>query len=172
MDDKVSIKVWLIGLVVFLAVIAVTNMVEQGDVTLGIIDHQAAGSAARVDEIQTQWRDNGVRSLAIIAVIADLAWIWIYALGSFLAGRGFANQRQGALRAIGLVVCASAIVFGVTDYTETTLQFIQLLGDKGDDTMAGIAATVQPVKIAAFIVSFIGIVVALVLDRFRSSASG
>jgi len=171
MDSKISIKMWLTGLVVFLAVIAVTNMVEQGDVTLGIIDHQAAGTAQRVDEIQTQWRENGVRNLAIIAVIADLAWIWIYALGSFLAGRGFATRRQGALRAMGLLICASAIVFGITDYTETTLQFIQLFNDKGNDAMAGIAATVQPIKVAAFIVSFAGIIIALVVDRFGSKAS-
>jgi len=142
--------------------------IEQGEVTYGIIDHQAAGTAAKVDEIQSQWREGGVRTLAIIAVIADLAWIWLYALGSYLAGREFSRLRSGLVRLIGLVVCVSAGVFGITDYTETIAQFIQLLGDAGDDQLAGLAATMQPIKIAAFLVAFFGIVAALIIDRVRA----
>lgn len=171
MDEKINIRVWLISLAVFAMVISVSSSITQGDVTFGIIDHQAAGTAARVDEIQTQWREGGVRILAIVAMVGDLAWIWIYALGSYLVGRQFATLRQGVVRAIGMVICGAAAVFGITDYTETILQFIQLLGDKGNDTMAGIAATVQPIKVVAFIVSFVGILGALVMDRFRTNAS-
>ncbi|MEM1053418.1 MAG: hypothetical protein AAGI28_15120 [Pseudomonadota bacterium] len=167
MDDKVSVRFWLVGVLVFLAVTTITSTVTQGDVTLGIVDHQAAGTAARVDEIQAQWRDGGVRNLAIAAFVADLAWIWIYALGGYLAGKGFATKRTGLLRGTGLVICVAAIVFGITDYIETILQFIQMLRDAGSDWMAGVAAFMQPIKIVAFIVVFLGVILSLIIDRFR-----
>lgn len=165
MNETISIRMWLISLAVFALVMAASASITQGDVTFGIIDHQAAGTASRVDEIQTQWREGGVLSLAIIAMMADLAWIWIYALGSYLAGREFATKRRGVLRFLGLFICAAAIVFGITDYTETISQFIQLLQGQGSDTLAGIAAFMQPIKIAAFMAAFIGVIVAIVADR-------
>ena len=168
MDEKVSVKVWLISLAMFVVVMVLSSMVTQGDVTYGIIDHQAAATAEKVDEIQTQWREGGVRNAAIIAVIGDLAWIWIYALGAYLVGNGFATKRRGILRIIGWAVAVSAVVFGVADYAETISQFIQLLQDTGSDTLAGFAALMQPVKIGAFIWTFFGIVLALVVDRFAS----
>lgn len=169
MSEKINVRFWLIGLGVFLLVMAASASVTQGDVTFGIVDHQAAATAQKVDEIQTQWREGGVRNLAIIAVLCDLGWIWIYALGSFLAGREFATKRQGVLRAIGFMVSAAAILFAVTDYTETISQFIQLLDDKGSDNLAAIAATLQPIKIVAFLATFFLLILALLVDRFTRS---
>jgi hypothetical protein len=166
MNEKISVKTWLISLAVFAVVIFLSSRVNQGDVTFDIFAHQAAGTAERVDEIQTQWREGGVRTNAIVAVIGDLAWIWVYALGSFLAGREFVLKRRGIVRTMGLTICAAAVVFGVTDYTETISQFIQLVQDTGDDTLAGIAAFMQPIKITAFMVAFFGVIIALVVDRF------
>jgi hypothetical protein len=171
MNEKVSVKVWLISLAVFVGVMILSSMITQGDVTYTIVDHQAAATAEKVDEIQTQWRDGGVRNAAIIAMIGDLAWIWIYALGSYLAGREFASKREGALRITGWIIAVSGVVFGITDYTETAAQFIQLLQDSGNDTLAGIAAFMQPIKVTAFLVSFFGIILALVVDRFASRAT-
>jgi len=171
LNDTISIRFWLISLLVFVLVVILTSMVTQGDETFGIIDHQAAGTASRVDEIQAQWREGGVRGLAIIAVIADLAWIWMYALSSFAVGRGFATERQGILRSLGLFTCGVSVVFGITDYTETMLQFIQLLRDSGSDQMAGIAAAMQPIKIAAFFIALIGIIFSLFLDRLMATRS-
>lgn len=171
MKEKVSVKVWLISLAVFVIVMILSSMITQGDVTFTIVDHQAAATAEKVDEIQTQWREGGVRTAAIIAVIGDLAWIWIYALGAYLVGKGFAIKRQGMLRIMGWVIGVSGVVFGITDYTETISQFIQLLQDSGDDTLAGIAAFMQPIKVTAFLVAFFGIIVALVVDRFIGRAA-
>ena len=166
MREKVSIRLWLFSLVVFAGVMILSSMITQGEVTYTIVDHQAAATAGRVDEIQTQWREAGVRNTAIAAVIGDLAWIWIYALGAYLAGKGFATKRQGMLRILGWIVAVSGIVFGITDYTETISQFIQLLQDTGSDTLAGIAAFMQPIKVTAFLVAFSGIIIALLVDRF------
>ena len=171
MDEKISIKLWLISLVVFVGVVVASSAVEQGGGFPSILDHQAAGTGERVNEIQTRWREGGVRNIAIFAVVADLAWIWIYALGSFLVGKGFASKREGALRLIGLVIVASAIVFVLADYIETTLQFVQLLRDAGDDTLASVAASAQPIKIVAFIAAFIGVILVVAIDRLKRASS-
>ncbi|WP_298333894.1 hypothetical protein [uncultured Erythrobacter sp.] len=174
MHEKISIRTWLISLAVFVFVIFLSSRITQGDVTFDILAHQAAGTADRVNEIQTQWREAGVQNSAIVAMIGDLAWIWIYAFGSFLAGREFATKREGVLRVIGLFICVAGVVFGITDYTETISQFIQLLQDTGSDTLAGIAAFMQPIKVTAFLVAFFGVIIAVVMDRFvgRSTPSG
>lgn len=175
LDDDLNIviskRLWLISLVVFALVVIISMTVNQGGVTLGIPEHQAAPSAERVDEIQTQWRDGGVRNLAIFAMVCDLAWIWIYALGGFQIGKGFATYRRGILRLLGLGICAAALVFAVTDYTETTLQLIQLLQDAGNDQMAGIASTMRPVKVVAFLAVFAGVILAWLIDRFANRPS-
>ena len=53
----------------------------------------------------------------------------------------------------------------LTDYTETVLQIIQLVADKGSDSLAASAATVRPFKVIAWIVTFVGVPVALVMRR-------
>ena len=74
-----ELRWWLWGLFAFVVVIGLGAAVTAPDpVTFGITDHQAAGTAARVDAIQTQWRDGGVRPLAILAMIGDLVVIAIY----------------------------------------------------------------------------------------------
>lgn len=170
--SRVNVTIWLTGLVAFAIVIGIgSTITAPDDVTWGIVDHQAAATAIRVDEIQAQWRNGGVRTNAIVAMIGDLIFIGIYGLGSYLAGRGYAQARTGVLRLIGMLVSAAAIVFLITDYLETSLQLVQLVQDQGSDLMAGTAATAQPIKIAAWIVTFVGVVAALIIDRFSSSAA-
>jgi hypothetical protein len=159
---------WMWGLVAFAVVVALSLAVTApADVTLGITDHQAAATAARVDEIQAQWHAGGVRPLAIFAMIGDLAFIAIYGWGSWIAGRSFMPM-DGIVRIIGAVVAASALVFVLTDYTETLLQLVQVLRDQGSDRLAGIAATVRPFKVAAWIVTFVGVIAAWLIRRFAA----
>lgn len=175
MQEKVSVRFWLIGVGVFLVVIAVSSLIEQSGATFGIVDHQSAGSAERVNEIQAQWHEQGVHGHAIAAMAFDLGWIWIYALGSFVAGRGFATKHQGILGTIGLLICGAAVVFAITDYAETISQFIQLLRESGSDTLAGVAAVMQPIKMLAFVVTFLGVVFAAAFERYgphKASAKG
>lgn len=163
---KPNLRWWLLGLLAFAIVIMLSMAVMRPEsVTLGIAEHQAAGSAARVDEIQDQWRAGGVRTLAIVAMIGDLIFIGIYGWGSWLAGRSFMAMR-GSARMLGILIAISAIIFLVTDYTETLLQLVQLLGEQGSDWMAAVAATVRPVKVAAWIATFGGVLMALAIRRF------
>ncbi|KNH01148.1 hypothetical protein J121_2164 [Qipengyuania citrea LAMA 915] len=139
-------------------------MTAPDDVTLGIAEHQAAGTAARVDAIQAQWHAGGVRPLAVFAMFGDLVFIGIYGAGSWIAGRSFMRM-GGTVRTIGAVVAAAALVFVLTDYTETLLQLAQLLRDAGSDRLAGIAAAMRPIKIAAWAATFVGVVAAWLILR-------
>ncbi len=166
MDEKQAWRVWITGLVLFAITVALSVTVTRNGVTLGITEHQQAGTAVRADEIQAAWNTAGVRGNAMAAMLADLVFIGVFAWGSYLLGRVFSGAANGLIRVIGLVVVTSAIVFGLTDYIETILQFTQLLLDKGSDWMAGTAATVRPVKILTFCIAFFGIMLALVVRRF------
>lgn len=163
-DDKPRLKLWLIGLAMFAGLILLSFV--RGDASqYTILDHQAAGTAAMVDTIQSDWRANGLRTLAIFSMIGDLIFIGVYGWGSYLAGRSFQHIGSGFVRLTGLVVAVAAIIFLVTDYVETVLQLIQLLREQGSDWMAGTAATVRPIKVAAWIVTFLGVILALVVRR-------
>ena len=163
-----ELRWWLWGLFAFVVVIGLGAAVTAPDpVTFGITDHQAAGTAARVDAIQTQWREGGVRPLAILAMIGDLVFIAIYGWGSWRAGRSF-MPAGGRVRVIGAFIAAAALVFVLTDYTETLLQLAQLLRDAGSDQLAGIAATARPVKVAAWVVTFLGVIAAWLIRRFAA----
>jgi hypothetical protein len=170
-EPKPNLRWWLWGLLAFVIVIALSMAVTHPEsVTLGIAEHQAAGSAARVDEIQDQWREGSVRTLAIVAMLGDLVFIGIYGWGSWLAGRSFMAMR-GSARMLGILIAISAIIFLVTDYTETILQVVQLLSQQGSDWMAAVAATVRPVKILAWIATFGGVLMALAIRRFGAPAA-
>ena len=164
-SEATAWRFWLAGLVLFAIAIALGMAVTQGDVTLGIIEHQSAGTAERVDEIQAQWRAGGVRGIAIAAMAADLVFIGVFAWGSYLLGRNFVATRASVIRELGLAIMAAAVVFCFTDYTETVLQFIQLLRDEGSEWMAGTAATVRPIKVFAWCVAFLGVLAVLVVRR-------
>ncbi|MBX7499952.1 hypothetical protein K3181_00670 [Qipengyuania sp. YG27] len=163
---KPDLRWWLWGLAAFGIVIALSvSITVFGDgVTWGIGEHQAAGSAARVDEIQTQWRAGGVRNLAIVAMLGDLVFIGIYGWGSWRAGRSFMAM-PGALGLLGVLIAASAVVFVLCDYTETLLQLVQLLRERGSDAMAATAAAVRPIKSVAWLASFFGVLAALAIGR-------
>lgn len=157
---------WLGGLVLFAFVLWLHAPLAIEAVPGGIGDHQAAGTAEEVDRIQREWRLAGMNNRAGIAMISDLVFIGVYAIGSFLGGRMLRASGGGVLRLIGDAVIAGAIVFGVTDYIETICQFVQLMQGRGSDALASTAATVQPVKIIAWIVTFVGILVGLAVRRF------
>ena len=77
----------------------------------------------------------------------------------------------GFLRVVGVVVAVAAVVFLITDYVETILQVIQLLQERGVDWMAGTAATMQPFKIAAWVVTFLGVIAGLLLSLLAKRTS-
>lgn len=132
----------------------------------GILDHQAAGSAAEVDRIQQAWRAAGLSEQARMAMICDLVFIGTYAFGSLLGGFWLRSDGRPVLRLFGDVVIATAIVFCLCDYTETICEFVQLVQDRGSDALAAAAATARPVKVVAWLASFFGVIAGLAVRRF------
>lgn len=159
---------WIGGLVLFAGVIALGLPLGITAVPGGILDHQAAGTAAEIDRIQHAWADAGLLDRARIAMLGDLVFIGVYGLGSLLGGLWMRRDRNARVRGIGVAVAIAALVFLVTDYVETVCQLIQLVRFEGDDALAGVAASVRPVKIAAWLVTFFGTLAGLY--RRRKSA--
>lgn len=164
-------RFWLGGLLLLAGMIAMNPLFVNEVSPWGIRDHQAAATAARVDAIQAAWRGMGVMDLARLGIAIDLVYIAVYSFGAWCGGRLFAASSRPSLRRLGWVVAACAIVVGVADYVETICQFIQAMTFKGDDILAGIAATAQPIKSVAFLTTFFGLLMALFIRKMARRAA-
>ncbi|MXP46394.1 hypothetical protein GRI43_03170 [Altererythrobacter luteolus] len=165
------LTLWGLGLVLFGVTIILGLPLAVSAVPGGILDHQAAGTAAEVDRIQHEWRLAALWNRAALAMMSDLVFIGIYGIGSVLGGLYFFRSGRGAVRLIGGAVLLAGGIFLATDYIETISQFSQLMRFEGDDAKAALAATVRPVKVAAWIATFAGILAALAIRRFQRRAS-
>ncbi len=164
-------RFWLGGLLILAAMVAMNSWFVTDASPWGIRDHQSAGTAARVDAIQTAWQARDVLGLARLGIAIDLVYIAVYSFGAYCGGRLFAASDKPSLRRLGWIIVAAALIVGVADYTETICQFIQVMNFKGSDVLAGIAATAQPIKSTAFLTSFLGVLAALFVRRMtRRSA--
>ncbi len=164
-------RFWLGGLLILAAMVAMNSWFVTDASPWGIRDHQSAGTAARVDAIQTAWQARDVLGLARLGIAIDLVYIAVYSFGAYCGGRLFAASDKPSLRRLAWIIVAAAVIVGVADYTETICQFIQVMNFKGSDVLAGIAATAQPIKSTAFLTSFLGVLAALFVRRMtRRSA--
>ena len=158
-------RFWLGGLLILAVMIAMNPLFVNDVSPWGIRDHQSAASAARVDAIQAAWQAAGVMDLARWAMALDLIYIATYSFGAFCGGRMFRAAQKPALRRLGGLIMAAAIVVFVADNIETVCQFIQAMRFAGSDSLARIAATAQPIKSTALLVSLLAIIAALVIRR-------
>ena len=135
---------------------------------MGILDHQSAATAARVDAIQGAWAAAGSLGFAQLSMALDLAFIGLVTAGG-LIGSAMIARRAGAavLRVFALAVAAAWVVFGVTDYAETIAQVVQV-HSAGSDTLAGLAASMGPAKSISFVLGTPGLLGALIWFRFAS----
>ncbi|TMM50111.1 hypothetical protein [Qipengyuania marisflavi] len=155
-------------MVLFAIVVMLSLPLVQTAVPGGVLDHQAAGSAAEVDRIQQVWRAAGLEGQARIAVLGDLLFIGVYGLGSLLGGLWLRRTGQGAVRVLGMIAALTAIIFTATDYVETIAQAIQLFRFQGSDALALLAAVMRPVKTIAFLIAGAALISALLLRRIRA----
>lgn len=164
-------RFWLAGLMLFAIMIALNPSITNSVAPMGISDHQSAGTAARIDAIQSAWQADGVLWLARLSMAIDLLFIGIYSWGAWLGGKLMCAEKAPGLARLGLAIMVAAALFCLTDYAETVSQFIQVMQFKGSDTLAALAASVRPVKTVAFLVTFVGLLAALLLRRMaRRSA--
>ncbi len=164
-------RYWLFGLLLFAAMIAINPAISNGFAPAGISDHQAAGTAAKIDAIQRQWRADGVLLIARFSMALDLLFIAVYSWGAWHGGKLMRDEAAPSVRRIGMLVMVAAVLFCLTDYAETISQFIQVMQFRGSNTLAGIAATVRPVKSLAWLVTFVGLLAALLLRRMARGAA-
>jgi hypothetical protein len=156
---------WLGGLLLLAIMIAMNTWFVSDVSPWGIRDHQAAGSAARIDAIQGAWAAAGVMNWARFSIALDLVYIGVYSFGAYCGGRLFAQSGSAALRRIGWVITLCAFIVCLADYTETICQFIQAVRFKGSDVLAKIAAIAQPIKSVTFLTTFVGLLAALFFRR-------
>jgi hypothetical protein len=164
-------RYWLGGLLILAIMVAMNPWFCNEVSPWGIRDHQSAATAIRVNAIQAAWQAAGVMNLARLGIAIDLIYIGIYSFGAYCGGRLFARSERPFLRRLGWVVVVAAIIVGVADYVETLCQFVQAMSFKGNDLLAGIAATAQPIKSAAFLTTFIGLLAALLFRRMARAAA-
>jgi hypothetical protein len=158
-------RYWLGGLLLLAIMIAMNPWFSNDVSPWGIRDHQSAATAMRVDAIQSAWQAAGVMNLARFGMAIDLVYIVVYSFGAWCGGKLFAASARPMLRRLGWVIAMAAIILGIADYVETICQFVQAMTFKGSDALAGIAATAQPIKSIAFLTTFVGLLVALLLRR-------
>ncbi|MDM8011249.1 MAG: hypothetical protein QUV08_09815 [Parasphingorhabdus sp.] len=154
---------WGGGLAVFAYLVLSAGALETAVSPNGILDHQSAATAARVNAIQQSWARAGLLDLARWSMIIDLVFITLYMSGGIIGGRLIWQRAQSpALKKIGLLCVLVYFLFGLTDYLETVSQLVQLVRGQGSDLPAGTAALVRPVKIIAWIAGTVAMIVALI----------
>lgn len=154
---------WLCGLALFLFNVGTSGPLMTDVAPTGILDHQSAGTAERVDAIQQSWAAAGQMNYAKWSMITDLVFIGLYSIGGILGGRLIWQEaRSPSLKKLGLFMVLIYFLFGLFDYIETISQITQLLQNEGNDMLASIAAIARPPKILTWIIGTVGIVVALI----------
>lgn len=156
---------WLLGILLLAAQIVMNVWLVTDASPLGMSDHQAAGSAARVNIIHAGWAASGVMDLAIYSMELDLIFIGVYAWGALAGGRMFALATSPMQKRLGKAILFAAVGFAMADYAETISQLIQAAITGGDDMFADIAATARPIKMVLFLVTFLGVLVALAIRK-------
>ena len=153
---------WGGGLALFLYFVASAGALETAVAPGGILDHQSAGTAERVNAIQQSWAELGLTGRAKWSMIGDLVFIGLYTSGGIMGGRLIWQEaRSPSLKKLGLFMVLTYFLFGLLDYAETLSQITQLLQDRGSNLLAGIAAFAQPLKVGAWIIATVGMILAL-----------
>ena len=154
---------WGSGMAIFLTLVATGSALQTDVAPGGILDHQSAATADRVNAIQASWAEAGVLKEARLGMIGDLVFILLYSIGGIIGGRLLWQKANSpSLKKLGLFIIVAYFTFFVTDYGETVSQFIQLMQQQGSDTLAGIAAFFQPIKIASWIAGTLMILIGLI----------
>ncbi|WP_339690608.1 hypothetical protein [uncultured Parasphingorhabdus sp.] len=154
---------WGGGLAIFAYLIMSNGALETIVAPNGILDHQSAATAERVNAIQQSWAESGALELARWGMIGDLVFITLYMSGGIIGGRLIWQRASSpTLKKVGLLCVLSYFVFGLTDYVETVSQLIQLVNERGSDILAGTAALAKPVKVIAWIVGTVAMIGALI----------
>ena len=157
---------WIGGLIVFAIALWLHAPLAIDAVPGGIAAHQSATSGDEVNAIQTAWANAGLLPTARLAMSSDLVFITIYSFGALLGGLYFRKAGARVLSLGGALIVVAAILFAMCDYGETISELVQLLRMRGSDELAWLASTLRPIKMAAWLATFFGLLGLLVIRRF------
>ena len=154
---------WGGGLALFAYLVISGGALETAVAPNGILDHQSAATAARVNAIQQSWVSAGVLDLARWGMIADLVFVTLYMSGGIIGGRLiWQRAKSPTLKKLGLLCVLVYFIFGMSDYLETVCQLVQLVREQGNDILAATAALARPVKVVAWIGGTAAMIIALI----------
>lgn len=99
---------WLTGIVIIVALVSQNDRLVTDIAPQGMLDHQVAATAQRVEDIHASWRAAGAMDFFRIAILFDLLFIVLYSTGGVMGGRLIRQAaRSGLLRALaGLAILA------------------------------------------------------------------
>ena len=160
---------WLTGLALFFFIVATNLYLITPTAPAGIIDHQSAATAARVNAIHASWKDAGVNGFATTSMLIDLLFITLYALGGLVGALQIRRSTQSrGLRLFTTLIVLLYGTFAALDYAETFSELVQQLTGQGNDALALIAATARPLKMSAFLLGSLCTVVSLIWHHLSS----
>lgn len=163
---------WLTGIVIIIALVSQNDRLVTEITPRGMVDHQLAATAQRIELIHAAWRAAGTMDFFKIAILFDLLFIVLYSTGGVIGGLLVRRSTRSVfLRALASLAIIAYAIFGVLDLTETLSQTVQGFVTGGNDLLAALAATVQPPKMLAFFVGFPALVAALIWFRLENSRS-
>ena len=161
---------WLTGIVILVALISQNDRLVTDIAPQGMVDHQVAASAKRVEDIHESWHAVGAMGFFRMAILFDLLFIVLYSAGGVMGGVLIGRDaRSSWLKALGGTAILAYAAFGMFDITETLCQAFQGFVTGGNDLLAGMAARAQPPKMVAFFVGFPSLVAALVWFRLENA---
>lgn len=159
---------WLTGIVIIVVLISQNDRLVTDIAPQGMIDHQVAATAKRVEDIHASWRAAGAMGFFRIAILFDLLFIVLYSTGGVIGGMLVRRGARSAwLKALAGLAILAYMAFGILDMTETLCQALQGFVTGGNDGLAGLAAIAQPPKMIAFFVGLPSLVAALAWFRLE-----
>ena len=159
---------WLTGIAIIVFLISQNDLLVTDIAPQGMVDHQVAATAKRVEDIHNSWRAAGAMQFFRVAIVFDLLFIVLYSTGGVIGGMLVRRGARSAwLKALAALAILAYTAFGILDMTETLCQAIQGFATGGNNALAGIAAMAQPPKMVAFFVGFPSLVAALAWFRLE-----
>jgi len=137
---------------------------------LGVVNHQAAGTAAQIDAVQDSWKAANRLGFAKFLMIADFFFIAIYFTGAFLGGLLMLGDENVTIRRLGIIVILGALMFFVFDYLDESIpEAIQLFNMQGEDKLAALSRSAQMPKVVGMLLTLVGLLTKVRTDKRRKS---
>lgn len=150
-----------LGWALFAFLVATNGMMATETSPRGILDHQVAGTAAKVDAIQAAWAHAGHLEFARMSMATDLVFIGVLTTAGLIGGAQIAGAANGALvRLLGWITAGAFLVYGLADYLETIPQLVQAMS-RGSDSLAQLAATANRPKVIGFLLGHLALAAGL-----------